>query len=450
MRVNRQSRLNYRLQTIVFVLLLTSATGLLAWLSNTYSLRYDWTYNNRNSLSDATVTLLKTIDGAVDIRSYQNADPVMMQAVREILQRYRHHKPDLQFHILNPDLDLEQAKADRISVYGQTVIEYRERRESVETLSEYGISNALIRLSRKRSPKLVFSTGHGERAPDNDNNVGYTLLKNKLQEKGFQVNTVNLLSEDIPEDATSLIIAAPDHPFHAGEVEKITRFVSGGGHLLWLQDPGDRFGLQSLAELLGIEFIAGVVVDNNPTLRETLRIQHPAVVPVISYHEHDITEDMRYNTLFPIAGALEFKTVEGWKTSPLLATLPGSWSETDGFVLDVAFEEERGDRRGPLNLGLAMERKIDNTSQRVVIMGDSDFLANTYLGAGANLTLGLNIFNWLSEDDELIAIEPREAPDLRLEMDDTRIAVIGFGFLAVLPLLLIGSGLWIWIKRRNR
>lgn len=450
MQVDKRSRLNYRIQHVIFVLLFITAVGLLAWLSTQYTLRGDWTYNSRNSLSDATIELLSTIKGPVVVRSYQDQDTMRVQAVTEILQRYQRYKPDLQFHVLNPDLDVELAKADHISLYGQSVIEYAGHRETIDTLSEQQMSNALIRLSRSTRPLLLFSQGHGERDPNNTSNVGYSKLRDQLLEKGFEVKTINLLTEEIPEGAPILVIAAPDHALQPGEVDKIKHFIDTGGRLLWLQDPGKLFGLDPLADTLGIGFVDGVVVDNNPTLRKTLRIQHPAVVPVISYPEHPITQDMRYNTLFPIASALNFHAQQGWQGSPLLKTLPGSWSETDGFVLDVSFEPDKGDVQGPLDLGFALQRQLGDQQQRAVIIGDSDFVANTYIGAGANLVFMMNVLNWLSENDQLINIEPRNAPDLNLQFNDVQVFLTGFGFLLALPLALLTSGVLIWWRRRNR
>lgn len=450
MQINQRSRLRYRIQAISFVLLFLTAIVLLAWLSNSYNIRSDWTANSRNSLSAATIELLKTIDGPVNIRSYQNEDPMMLQAVKEILQRYKRHKPDLEFRILNPDLEVELARTDNIGLYGQSVIIYRERQETIDTLSEQSISNALIRLARQRMPSVLFSSGHGERSPENSNNTGYSTLKQKLEEKGFDIRSINLLSEDIPETADILVIASPGHALLAGEVEKISTYLADGGQLLWLQDPGELPGLQAIAADLGIEFLNGVVVDDHPTLRKTLRIQHPAVVPVISYNPHAITEDMRYHTLFPIAAALGFADKTDWQGTPLLKTLPSSWVETDGFVLDVQYDPNKGDQAGPLDIGLALQRSTQQGRQRAVVIGDSDFLANTYVGAGANLTLALNIFNWLSEDDNLIAIEPKQAPDLKLDLDDSQVAIIGFGFLVIIPLALLAGGLTIWMRRRRR
>jgi len=88
--------------------------------------------------------------------------------------------------------------------------------------------------------------------------------------------------------------------------------------------------------------------------------------------------------------------------------------------------------------------------QRVVIVGDADFLANSYLGNGSNLDIGINLINWLSHDDRLISISPRPAPDTRLELSTNEQLAIAIFFLLLLPLGLLISGLRIWLKRRKR
>ena len=86
----------------------------------------------------------------------------------------------------------------------------------------------------------------------------------------------------------------------------------------------------------------------------------------------------------------------------------------------------------------------------VAIVGDADFLANTYLGNGSNLEIGVNLINWLSHDDRLISISPRPAPDTRLELSTYEQLAIAIFFLLALPLGLLASGLRIWLKRRKR
>lgn len=88
--------------------------------------------------------------------------------------------------------------------------------------------------------------------------------------------------------------------------------------------------------------------------------------------------------------------------------------------------------------------------QRIVVIGDGDFLSNAFLGNGGNLDLGLNIIQWLSRSDALINIPSKTAPDRKLELSPIASGAIAVGFLFVLPIVLIGTGAIVWFKRRRR
>ncbi|WP_198266456.1 hypothetical protein [sulfur-oxidizing endosymbiont of Gigantopelta aegis] len=83
-------------------------------------------------------------------------------------------------------------------------------------------------------------------------------------------------------------------------------------------------------------------------------------------------------------------------------------------------------------------------------MGDGDFLSNTFLGNAGNLAMGMNIFNWLSHDEQFINIPTQVKDDIILEMSPAKLSLLGAFFLFVIPGLLVLSGSLIWFKRRNR
>lgn len=450
MALYNKTKILNRLNLLIFFSLFSISIGLLAWLSIQYSFHSDWTHGSRHSLSDGTYQLLEALDGPVQIRSYQTEDLAMKQAVNDILQRYKRIKPDINFSLVNPELEPDLAKADSISRYGQTIIKYKQRTETIDSLSEQNISSALLRLSREQKPTLFFLAGHGERNPADISAVGYNTLSNQLVSQGFELKSIQLLQHSIQNIKGTLVISSPAHPLLPGEVEQIKQFIDRGGNLLWLQDPGEQLGLEALAEYLNVQFIDGVVVDDDQNLRTVLNITHPAKLPILSYKLHPITENMKYFTLFITASALYARENEEWQSTPILLTQDSSWSETDGFILNAKFDLEQGDTKGPLSIGLALHRDHAGKQQRVVIIGDTDFISNNNIGQGANLLFTMNSLNWLTEDENLISISVKQAPDTQLNLDDTQIAIIGFGFLILLPLLLLSAGFFIWHKRRNR
>ena len=119
---------------------------------------------------------------------------------------------------------------------------------------------------------------------------------------------------------------------------------------------------------------------------------------------------------------------------------------------------EGSDKQGPLTIGISLERELESQQgeelvtkqQRVVVTGDGDFLSNTYLANSGNNELGTRIINWLSSDDEFIAIPPKISNDTQLNVSPTVLGIIGIGFLFILPAALIAIGIAIGLRRKKQ
>lgn len=118
----------------------------------------------------------------------------------------------------------------------------------------------------------------------------------------------------------------------------------------------------------------------------------------------------------------------------------------------IAYDADKGEIPGPLDIGVALSRlspSPDKSEQRVIVIGDGDFLSNAFLGNGGNREFGQRVFDWLLQDDALIQIPDKGAPDRQLHLSQTELGVIGLGFLAGLPLVLAFVGSLIWWRRRR-
>lgn len=461
MKLSRHSSLQLSMQKFIFLLLFISIIGMLAWITDHYNYQFDLTANKRHSLSASSIDLLNSLDRDITVHAY-TTDDVTRQAIHEIIGRYQRVKTDFNLRLLNPDLDIAEAQQDGIVMNKPFafVVYYNGRMEHIDSLSESAISNALLRLNRRDNQLVVFLSGHGERDINGTDNRAYSTLNKQLSEMGFRLKQVNLLEQGLPDNTKLLVIAAPINEYLSGEVEQLKTYISNGGNLLWLVDPGELQGLNKLATSFGIQLQAGVIVDNNPELRNTLNIQHPAIIPVTEYFPHIITNSIRYNTLFPLARGISplsnENLVNNWQAEALFSSFGKSWSETGGISEEMVFDSTAGDVAGPVTIAVALHRQLEKqneaqvVTQRAVIIGDSDFLADGYIGAGANLNLGLNIFNWLIGDDDLISVEVKASPDTRLQLNDTQLMIIAFGFFFIMPLLLLIAGFSIWYRRKNR
>jgi len=442
------------IQAALFVVLLLAIAGMLAWLSEHYKGRWDWTAASRNTLTEPSRTLLPRLSGPITITAYVGEQPVIRQSILQLLERYQRFKPDITLRFVNPDLVPDEVRARKISADGEMVIRYRQREEHAKVATEEALTIALERLARADTRWVTYLGGRGER--DLLGTASYDLgqLGSQLQSQGFELHQLALgETGDVPAEAAMLVISPGSEDLPTGQVDAVLRFLDKGGNLLWLAEPGPARGMEDLARALGIVFEAGVVVD--PTTH-ALGISHPAFVPVSAYPNHPITNKLgKKITVYPQAVGISWNQPEGWQTRGILSTGLRAWSET-GDPASPLHYDDGADVAGPLDLGIAMERSLargDEQSadkiQRVVVIGDGDFLSNAYIGSGSNLNFALNVFNWLADDEVLIDIPARVAPDLDFELSPTTALLIRLGVMFGLPALFLGAGFYVWQRRRR-
>lgn len=456
MKINPHSRRQIQLQNLVFAVALIAVMGLAAWLSTRYSFEADWTLGGRNTLALDSRRLLDDMPGEIRITAFARENPVLRGQIRDLIDRYQRYKPDVSLQFTNPDAEPERVRELGITLDGELLVAYQGRSEKVSQIAEEALTNALLRVARQQQRKLAFLSGHGERDPNGQANGDFGNFGKALQQKGIKPQTINLAQTPaIAEDIRLLVIASPKVKLLPGEVRIIDRYLERGGNLLWLAEPGDLKGLEPLADALGIEFLPGVVVDATTQL---FGIDNPAFALIPDYPLHPVTRELDSLTLFPQAAAMEVSAADDWQSKPLLTTLERSWTEIGELNGTIRFDSDSDERAGPLDIGFTFVRSRDKDEedetpsgeQRVAVIGDGDFLSNTYLGNGGNLKLGLGLINWLNHDDRFIAITARTAGDVNLQLSRAAQAIIGFGFLFGLPLLLLGGGIVIWWKRRQR
>ena len=437
-----------RFANAIFVVLFLVAIGLLQWASREFHWQIDLTQNQRYSLSPASVTAIERLKGPVTVTGYASERGRTRTAIRQIIGRYQKVKPDLKLEFVDPDREPERVRSAGVRFDGEIVIGYGEAHETIEpsSLNEESLTNAFTRLGHRGERWLVFLTGHGERSPDRQANFDLSTWSAQLAKRGFKTRSVALgETPKIPENTTVLVIAGPQTSLLPGEINAITDYVKRGGNLLWLLDPGPLHGLEPLAEQLGVELQPGVIVD----AASQLLAGDPAALVITNYGAQPIVRNFALSTVFPQAAGLNVKAPQDWKSETLLDTGPRAWSETGSLKGQLRFDKGK-DIPGPLTVGVALTRQIEGREQRVVVVGDGDFLSNSVIANGGNLELGMSMANWLSQDDAYVNIPVRTARDRGLQLSKNQQIAIGALFLVLLPLGLLGSGIGIWWRRRRR
>jgi ABC-type uncharacterized transport system involved in gliding motility auxiliary subunit len=458
MKITAKSRLHSRMNSYLMMLLIICLAGLLGWLSTRYSLEMDWTQTGRHSLSDASREVLARMPEQIEITAYARKEGNIRDAVKKIVGRYQRVKSDIVLHFVNHDAVPDEVRSLGITEPTELVARYQGRIENIKRFyNEETFSNALQRLARGAEHWLAFVEGHGERNPLGKANHDLGSWVQHLNNRGFRVQPINLANiRSVPENTHTLIIAGPQTNYLPGENALILEYIKRGGNLLWLLDPGDINGLEPVAETLSMQPQPGTIID---FAGRFIGLDDPTIVLITEsmFPPHVVTNKFPYTVFFPSATAIQINANEDWQLKSLLSTGNHTWLETGELSGEVSFDEV-ADRRGPLDLGISLEREVEienddgeifTRQQRMIVLGDGDFLSNTYLENSGNLELGIRIINWLSSDDDFISIPARIARDTNLQLSPIASGIIGFGFLIVLPLSLLSLGMTIWWRRRR-
>lgn len=453
MKINRKLRIQLFMQNSIFVVLFLSLVGLVGYLSHDFHVARDITQSSRNTLTEGSVNVLKQMKGPLSITVYASADDTYRKGIVDFVSRYQRAKPDITFKFVNPAENPKQAQEAGVRAEGEFVVEYKSKSEHLlPPIVEQDMTNLLVRLSREKSRNVMFLDGHGERRLNGLKNFDLGEFGKQLEKKGFKLSNPDLtLSPDVPANGAMLVIASPQVDIPEIEINKIKKYIADGGNLFWLIDQDAMHGLMPIAEQLGLQLTPGIVVD-------PMAAQYGGdykMAFAVQYGDHPITQSFSLRTLFPMARQIDANGQDrGWTVSHLVDVAATGWLETSPIEGTPKFDAKT-DIGGPINIAVALERKIENKDQRVVVVGSGSFLANTFIGNGGNLDLGINMVNWLAGDDNLITIQPKPLKDTNITIpsDATNklLAIaIFFGFRLGLPILLLIAGVVIWLKRRKR
>jgi len=419
-----------------------------AFVSLEYHWQADVTRADRNSLSAASRALLQVLPGKVELTAYLTDNDPGRAALRKLVASYRRHKPDVELVFVDPRDAPQTARDLDISPGGELVVRYAGAQQRLRQVNEQRLTTALQMLARGADSWLVFVTGHGERDPLDHANHALGAWGRRLQQSGYRLFQQSLaLAAVLPDNTNVLVIASARNAYLPGETALVLDYIDRGGNLLWLVEPNQLGGLTAVADELGLRLVPGVVADPNTRRLSLARMDFTLAADFAA--EHPVTRGFRSMCLLPQSTALRAVPSE-WNVTPLLRSNAESWSES-GDIETASFDAQTGDTQGPLDLGIALTRpRHGGSEQRVVVIGDGDFLSNTYIDNGGNLELGLKLINWLSGDDAFIDLQRQPDPDVDVQLSLPLLIGYGLTFLLALPVLLIGSGMLVWWRRKRR
>jgi ABC-type uncharacterized transport system involved in gliding motility auxiliary subunit len=361
---------------------------------------------------------------------------------------------------VDPDKNPEKAKMYDIRSYGTIVVQCGTKEEKIQEDTEKELTNAIIKVTREANKVVYFVEGHGEARTEDTEQVGYSYVKNALEEANYDVQTVFLAQQGkVPEDCSLLVVAGAQKEFLPNEVDIIRTYIDQGGKVFLLFDPGVHTALEDMLRIWGIEVGNDVVVDVSG-IGQLFGIGSVGVPIAAQYGTHPITEKHKgIMTFYPLARSVSFqkggrKELEG---TELAKTSSSSWAESDLEVLKGRAEAKKdpNEKRGPISLSVAVrvgigeEGPSDEKGARLVVFGDSDFAKNRYFPQQGNGDLFLNCISWLAEEEELISIRPKQPGFNPLSLTRAQGRNIFIFSVILLPLGVLVAGTVVYVKRRR-
>lgn len=458
-------RTRYGLNTAVALFLFFAIVVVVEALAIRHNMRADLTEGRRHTLSDQSIKILKSLEKEVHAVAFYQTDQPGKAATQDLLDQYAHFSDNFRYEFVDPDRRPGLARRYGITTYGTVVLESGGKEQKVQVAEEQNLTNALVKVLREEKRVMYFLTGHGEADLDSTERDGLSQLKQDLTELDYEVKPLLLLREkEVPKDAAVVIIPGPQKDLLPTELEALEAYVKRGGKLLALIDPFTQPGLTDLLTKYGLRLGHNVIVD-----RLSRAFGGDYLLPVVTqYENHPIVNDFNIASFFPFAQTVDAVDTSGVSVQVLARTSSGSWAETDKAALDrgeASFDQEK-DRQGPVPIGAVATLEVqsdvpgprsegsdsDKTGDRkggIVAYGTSAFIKNTYLNLSGNRDLFLNSLSWLAEEEELIAIRPREAKFTPLVLTATQARFAFWGAVVFPPLAIIGAGAAVALRRRR-
>ena len=495
---SRANILIYWLRSSITILVLLLLLFIAA-LTEKFSLKWDMTETQRNSLTERSTQIAQSLTDPVEVKVFFSQRAAEFEKdFKEVLSKYADANSAIEIEYIQSTLNPKTAKESEVKGDLEIHISYKTQQRVVTELSEEKLSNALLQLSLSEKRIVSFLTGHNELDINSQEVSGIKVWVNALRQEGIQVRTIDLLKqEEIDVNAINLlVIASPEKPFLEKEIKLIDNYILAGGNTLILTDPDYTNILAGLLKEYGVVFQEGIVADR----LGKYFLGSPLFVMISQFIEHPTLDRLEQFLALGHVGSVDYSTLtdaDGWKRKYLLHSSEETWLELS--EQSVAYDPTDGDVIGKQPIALVMDRKLDSTAalqafknnvklkrlpapsieenaespndkaddplavaeaggtldppssfdQKMIIIADSDFSHNQHIGRGANLDFAVDTVNWLSDNVDLLKISRKKPQDESLDMDEDQINLYGVFWGLVAPGLILILG-FLLLSRRKR
>ncbi len=329
---------------------------------------------------------------------------------------------------------------------------------------EMQVSAAFKRLLQDTMPLVVYTMGNLERNIYKLGEREYSSHSREIGNRmslinlGFDTDTVNLDTQDVPAGTDILVLADPKTTLSETKQEKIRQYIDAGGNAMILGEPGKQQMLNPLLQPMGLKMMNGTLVQLS---------QHEMphmVTPYVTLTAAEMAEEKflldlkeskgkdTFKVLTPGVAPLTYSDTGNWNIKPVLLTSAGkAWLKMGPLVTDSAapvFSPQEGDiRMNSFPIGVQLIRKINNKEQRLIAFGDADFMSNLR-GGGSFLARGA--FSWMDYNNfPIYAPKPAPIDDL-LKIGKVPAKTMEYIYIWILPALILIIATVLLIRRKRQ
>lgn len=461
--------------TILIVGVITIAV-LLNVLVDSFGLKADLTPNQLYSIDKKTEKVLSEmtkdveIYGLFDETAFRKND--RDKSILEMLEKYtKYGKVSLNYvdpekdpsliKTLDPNDLLELAANDFVVKCGtkskkvpyKSLYKSEFNYETFQTtitgsVAEEKFTGAIKFVTADVTPYVYFLTGHGE----NDLDKEYTLVKDTLINNNYTVGTLNLLTDgDIPKETEILVMASPKTDITDDERVMIEEYVINGGNLMImvdaLQEDPEFPVLQKLLQLFSLALERDQVKENDSA--RYLPGNQYTLVPIVADNTvNSVLNPTKFAMILPKSRSIEIlKNVKDYVTIVPLLT-------TSNKAIGEPITEGRKEIDGPLNLAVAVDYNGGYKPAKIVVMGNANYIKDDYVYAYQQYSINAfyffaNSLFWMRNDADTIYITPKSYQMPMLSLTQQQAKTIGIVSIIGLPVIILGIGLIVFLRRRH-
>ena len=473
----------YGAYSATYIIVVLACLVAVNYLADRYNKTFDATKDKLYSLSDQTLKILGDLDR--DLKIYYFDQGQRFPEAQVTLVRYQNASHLVTVDYIDPDARPELAQAMNIRTYGTVMIEAGANREEATSTDEEDVTNAIIKLLKGEEKTACIVTGHGEADTSDTERAGFSAAESAIKDANYETQVVSLFENpEVPSNCTMLILPGPEKTYFEPELDVIKAYVEGGGRALIMLDNKASPDLVEMVSAWGVRVRDELVIELSPVGR--IFGGGPLAALVGDYESHPITEVMGNTvSLLPMSRGVEAgDAVGGWDVQNLFRSTGGSVATEDYEIEDMELRPNLDNaREGPITLAVAATYTVpdsdsgeddsgedeggesddddededgdaadlgeeDEKQARVVVVGTSQFARNASLGRGGNVDLLLNMLNWLSSDEDLISIRPKDPESTPLNLSQSEMTRIFWLSVVIFPLAIVSMGVRVWWVRR--